>query len=205
MVTIREWLKQKKESGKRKAAELFKNTKDKTSETYNKVLDTEIDDIKKKAKATIDKVDDAAYEGSQQLKSEIPVFISFFIWLVVPYIFISVYRYSFDSMENFPVNILGVFTISIGALLTLITIFARPKNKLKSFARTTAVFLSLLTFPIASEYFDYRKYLDHKSFCDTYLKWKNPPMAVLDEQSCTKLQSNKMSYVEFLGNWKNIR
>ena len=212
MVTIREWLKEKRESSKRKAAELFKNTKDKTTETYNKVLDTEVEDIKnktkkfkQKARETIDKVDDAAYEGSQQLKSEIPAFISFFVWLVLPYIFISVYRYSFDGMEDSPVNILGVFMISIGALLTLTTVFARPKNKLKGFARTTAVFFSLLTFPLASEYFDYRKYLDHKSFCDTYLKWKNPPMAVLDEQSCTKLQSNKMSYVEFLGNWKNIR
>ena len=29
MVTIREWLKEKKEGSKRKAAELFKNTKDK--------------------------------------------------------------------------------------------------------------------------------------------------------------------------------
>ena len=38
MVTIREWLKEKREGSKRKAAELFKNTKDKTAETYNKVL-----------------------------------------------------------------------------------------------------------------------------------------------------------------------
>lgn len=205
MVTIREWLKQKKESSKSKAAELIKNTKDKTSETYNKVLDTEIDDIKKKSRETIDKVDDALYEGSKQLKSELPAFLTFFIWLILPYIFFIFYRFSFDDWKGEPFNIFAVVVLLIGAVLTLVTTTSKNKNPLKSFARTTAVLISLLSFPFASEYFDYRKYLNERSFCHINLKYSNPYQKVLDEDSCEKLRDRKMSYLEFLRVWKNIQ
>ena len=213
MVTIREWLKQKREGSKRKAAELFKNTKDKTSETYNKVLDTEIDDIKNKTRQTLSEGAKLAGEAKEGIKSEFPVFIIFFVWLLLPYTIFYFYRLSFDGWANnmqslfaFPVNIFVIPVLIVGLLLTINTATSKYQDNLKSWARTMAVSISLLTFPAVSEYFDYKEFEEQRYRCDekTFIYTQTALFPVIDEKNCKKLQEGRLNYFEFLRVWKNI-
>ena len=213
MVTIREWLKEKREGSKRKAAELFKNTKDKTSETYNKVLDTEIDDIKNKTKETVSEGAKLAEEAKEGIKSEFPAFVTFFIWLALPYIIFFFYRLSFDGWANnmqsifaFPVNIFVIPVLIVGLLLTINTAASKYQDTLKSWARTMAVFISLISFPAVSEYFDFKEYEKQRYFCnnETFIINQMELFPIIDEKNCKKLQEGKLNYFEFLRVWKNI-
>ena len=54
MVTIRDWLFQKKETFKKSAVDISTNAAETAKDKYNKVLDTEVEDIKKGVKKVID-------------------------------------------------------------------------------------------------------------------------------------------------------
>jgi len=206
MVTIREWLKEKREGSKRKAAELFKNTKDKTSETYNKVLDTEIDDIKNKTKETVSEGAKLAAEAKEGIKSEFPAFITFFIWLALPYIIFFFYRLSFDGWLDSPINLFAIPVLIVGLLLTINTAASKYQDTLKSWARTMAVFISLISFPAVSEYYDYKEYEKQRYHCDekSFIANQMELFPIIDEKNCKKLQEGKLNYFEFLRVWKNI-
>ena len=67
MTTIREWLSHLRN----KTKQSVEKTKAETQKTYNKILDTEIDDIKSKSKSTLKNIDEKLVDASETFKSDV--------------------------------------------------------------------------------------------------------------------------------------
>ena len=94
----------------------------------------------------------------------------------------------------------------VGLLLTINTAASKYQDTLKSWARTMAVFISLISFPAVSEYFDFKEYEKQRYFCnnETFIINQMELFPIIDEKNCKKLQEGKLNYFEFLRVWKNI-
>ncbi len=89
MVTIRDWLFQKKEAFKKSAVDISTNAAETAKDKYNKVLDTEVDDIKEGVKKVIEEEKKDIKEFSNFLINSVLGFIVFYIfWALVPVGFI---------------------------------------------------------------------------------------------------------------------
>ena len=67
MTTIREWLSHLRN----KTKQSVEKTKVETKKTYNKILDTEIDDIKSQSKSTLKNIDEKLVDASETFKSDV--------------------------------------------------------------------------------------------------------------------------------------
>ena len=67
MTTIREWLSHLRN----KTKQSVEKTKAETQKTYNKILDTEIDEIKSKSKSTLKNIDEKLVDASETFKSDV--------------------------------------------------------------------------------------------------------------------------------------
>ncbi len=130
MVTIRDWLFQKKEAFKKSAVDSSISAVETAKDKYNKVLDTEVDDIKEGVKKVIDEEKKDIKEFSNFLINSVLGFIVFYIfWALVPvgFIYISIFVVApllgTDSLGTIP-----AFLITVGVSIGLSIFFYLKAN-----------------------------------------------------------------------------
>ena len=130
MVTIRDWLFQKKEAFKKSAVDISTNAAETAKDKYNKVLDTEVDDIKEGVKKVIEEEKKDIKEFSNFLINSVLGFIVFYIfWALVPvgFIWISFFvvapLLNTESLMNIP-----AFLITVGVSIGLSIFFYLKAN-----------------------------------------------------------------------------
>ena len=130
MVTIRDWLFQKKEAFKKSAVDISTNAAETAKDKYNKVLDTEVDDIKEGVKKVIEEEKKDIKELSNFLINSVLGFLAFYIfWALVPvgFIWISLFvvapLLNTESLMNIP-----AFLITVGFSIGLSIFFYLKAN-----------------------------------------------------------------------------
>ena len=130
MVTIRDWLFQKKEAFKKSAVDISTNAAETAKDKYNKVLDTEVDYIKEGVKKVIEEEKKDIKEFSNFLFNSVLGFIVFYIfWALVPvgFIYISFFAVvpllNTESLINIP-----AFLITVGFSIGLSIFFYLKAN-----------------------------------------------------------------------------
>ena len=156
MPTIRELLKSFRVKSKEKTRDFINDAKNKTSETYNKVLDTDVDELKAKTNQMGGKVKEAFKGGVVETKDDIgdiiPIIGNFILFLVIPYPLLFFYGFIGNDIR------FDLMLLSIILVPTFFYAFSSVPTKVSNVRKSaySALFISFLTFPIVAEYLNYK-------------------------------------------------
>jgi len=156
MPTIRELLKNFGAKSKEKTKEFMNDAKNKTSETYNKILDTDVDELKLKTTKLGGKVKEAFKGGVVETKDDlgdiIPIIGNFILFLFIPYPLLFFYGFIGNDIR-FDLMLLSI--ILVPTLFYAFTGLPPETSNIRK-AGYLALFISFLTFPILAEYLNYK-------------------------------------------------
>ena len=124
MATIREWLKKTRENTKQKVKNSIEEAKDKTKDTYNKVLDTEIDDAQKQVKQATKNTSSFFRHIAISILASVHQFTR---WALLPWaiciIAFGIFEFIEQYLYNFQDGILGVFSYVALVVLFCFSVF----------------------------------------------------------------------------------